>query len=532
MPREEDAGTVKSSAWAPLQNALFRSIWIAVLVSNIGTWMHDVSAGWLMTSMAPEPLLVSLVQASTSLPMFLLALPAGALADIVDRRRLLLAAQTWMLAAAAALACLAYLGAVTPVLLLACTFALGVGAAMNAPAWQAVVSELVPPQDLPNALVLNGVAINVARAVGPALGGLVVAGFGPAAAFSLNSLSFLAVIGALYRWRRETPDRNLPPERLFGAIRSGFRYVRRAPSLQAVVARVGLLILCASALWALLPLVARVELRSGPTGYGALLGALGAGAVTAALVLPQLRSALTVERILAGATAILALVTASVAHAPHIALACGATFAAGFAWLVLLSTFNVTAQTSVPGWVRARALSAYLVVFFGAMSAGSAGWGFVAGRAGVPAALALAAALMLAGLAFRRRFPIAGGEGADLAPDVHWPAPRVFGAIDLDRGPVLVTLDYRIDPARASDFSRAMDDVRVIRERDGAILWGLFVDAADPARYVESFLVDSWVEHLRQHERTTVADRAILERARRFHVGEDGPVVSHLIAGE
>jgi MFS family permease len=464
--------------------------------------------------------------------MFLLALPSGALADIVDRRRLLLAAQSWMLVAAAALAALAFLGAVTPLRLLACTFALGIGTALNAPAWHAIVSELVPPKNLVNALVLNGIAINVARAVGPALGGLVIAGFGPAAAFLLNSLSFLAVIHALYRWRRVPMDRTLPPERLFGAIRSGFRYVRRAPNFQAVVVRSGAFMLCGSALWALLPLIARVELESGPTGYGLLLGSFGAGAIIAALAVPRLRSAFSIERLLAVATTTFALVTALVAHAPDLGIACLGTLTGGFAWLVLLSTLNVTAQTAVPSWVRARALAVYLLVFFGAMTAGSSGWGLLAGRTGIPAALALAAMLMMGGLLLSRRFPIVGGDGVDLAPDVHWPAPQVVDAIQLDRGPVLVTLDYRIDPATAAEFSRVMDQVRVIRERDGAIVWGLFVDAADPTRYVESFLVDSWVEHLRQHERTTVADRATLERASRFHLGADGPVVSHLIASE
>jgi len=520
------------SLWAPLRDGAFRTIWIATLVSNIGTWMHDVSAGWLMTTMAPEPLMVALVQAATSLPMFLFALPAGALADIVDRRRLLIAAQTWMLIAAAALAALAFAGEVTPLRLLAATFALAVGAAMNAPAWQAVVPDLVERQHLAEALALNGVAVNVARSVGPAIGGFIVAGFGPAAVFALNSLSFLAVIGALFRWRRKPTERALPPERLFGAIRSGFRYVRRAPAFQAVVARSGAFVLCGSALWALMPLVARVELGSGPAGYGTLLGAFGLGAIGAAVALPRLRAGFAVETLLAASTVTLALVIAAIARVPSLAVGCLVTFAGGAAWLLFLSILNVTAQTSVPGWVRARAIAAYLVIFFGAMSAGSAGWGWLAGRIGIPNAMAVAAAAMVAGLAMRRRFPVVGGEGADLAPDVHWPAPRVVGAIGYDRGPVLVTLDYRIDPERAREFSLAMEDVRVIRERDGALLWGLFVDAADPSRYVESFLVDSWVEHLRQHERTTVADRAILQRVRCFHIGSDGPVVSHLIAGE
>lgn len=475
--------------------------------------------------------MVSLVQASTSLPMFLLAFPAGALADIVDRRRVLWCAQIAMMIAAAALGLLALLDAVTPERLLVFTFLLGAGMAVNAPAWQAIVPELVPRDELPSAVVLNGITNNVARSVGPAIGGLVVAAAGPGAAFLLNAASFVAVAVVLSRWQREVVESPLPAERLLGAMRAGFRYVRRAPSFQAVVIRSGAFILCASSLWALFPLLA-LALDRGPAGYGVLLASFGAGALVAAVSLPKVRLRVRLPVLVAASTAIYGAGLLALAFLTDHRLASLVLAIAGGSWLTLLSTFNVAAQSALPSWVRARALALYLVVFFGAMAGGSALWGALAARAGIPIALVTSAIGVVAGLGLARRFPVHGGEGVDLAPSVHFPAPQVVGIVDHDRGPVMVTLEYRIEPSGAAEFAALMDEIRVIRERDGAFFWGLFVDAADRQRYVESFLVDSWVEHLRQHDRVTVSDRVILERARRFHVGEQPPIISHWIADD
>jgi MFS family permease len=520
------------SPWSPLRRPTFRALWIATLASQLGTWMHDVSAGWLMTSMRPDPLLVSLVQAATAAPMFLLAFPAGALADIVDRRRILIAAQALMLVTVAALGAITIAGGATPVILLGFTFLLGIGAALNAPAWQALVPDLVPRAELEPAVLLNGITVNVARAVGPAIGGLLVAAAGPGAVFLLNAVSFVGVLFVLLRWKREIAEPHLPAERLVGAMRAGFRYVRRAPAFQAVVIRSGTFILCGSSLWALLPLYAREQLASGPAGYGVLLGSFGVGALGAALALPRVRRALGAPHVLLWTTAAYALALLGLAATRDARIACAVLALAGFSWLGLLSTYNVSAQTALPSWVRGRALALYLVVFFGAMAAGSALWGAVASRAGMPLAFVVAAAGVLAAIPLARRFPVAGASGLDLAPSVHWPAPRIVGAVDHDRGPVMVTVEYRVTPERVAAFARDMDAVRTIRERDGAFFWGLFVDAADPGRHVESFLVDSWIEHLRQHARVTVADRAVLERVRTHHAGPDGPVVAHWLAEE
>src|SRR2546426_7243532 len=313
-PTSADKGPAVASVWSPLRNPLFRTLWLATVVSNIGTWMHNVAAAWLMTSLAPSPTMVALVQAATSLPVFLVALPAGAIADLVDRRRLLLLTQGWMLLAAGGLGALTLMGASTPWLLLTLTFALGLGAAMNAPAWQAIIPELITGSEVRAAVTLNGVGYNLARAVGPALGGLTVGALGSGAVFILNALSFLGVMVVLYGWKRPVGEHALPAEDAFGAMRSGIRYIRYAPALRAVLSRTAVFIFGGSALWALLPLVARQELALNATGYGVLLGCLGAGAVIGAALLPQIQRRLSTDLFLAGATLLFAFATAMPAY--------------------------------------------------------------------------------------------------------------------------------------------------------------------------------------------------------------------------
>jgi MFS family permease len=519
-----------ASAWSPLRQPVFRSLWIAAVASNIGTWMHDVGAVWLMTSLAPSPLMVALMQTATSLPFFLLALPAGALADIVDRRRVLLLMQGWMLVVAALLSVLALMGAITPWLLLAFTFALGVGAAMTTPAWQAITPELVSHEELPAAVGLSGVGINLARAIGPALGGLIVAAAGSPAVFLLNAASFVGVMLVLSRWQRSPRPSALPAEQVLGAMRAGVRYIWHAPAVRTVLMRSGVFILCGSALWALLPLVARRELGLDAIGYGGLLGAMGAGAVAGAFVLPKVRQRVVVDRLVAGATVVFAVVTLALASLRELWGLWVVMFVGGMAWIALMSSFNVAAQAAVPPWVRARGLAVYLLVFQGGMATGSVLWGAVAARLGIPVALIAAGAGLLLGLLAAKRYRLARGETLDLTPSLHWPQPTVLIEPPAEHGPVLVAVEYHIDPAQAADFARAVQEVRLERLRDGAMRWELFQDPADPQRYVETFLVESWVEHLRQHERVTLADREAEARARALHIGPAPPTVSHLIA--
>jgi len=494
--------------------------------------MHDTSAAWLMTSLAPSPLMVSLMQTATTLPFFLLALPAGALADILDRRRLLIVTQVWMLVAAAVLGIITVLGIIGPWTLLTITFLIGLGNALNSPAWQAITFELVPRQELASAVALSGVSINVARAVGPALGGVLVAAMGAGWVFLLNAASFLGVVAVLVRWHRqaETTSR-LPPEDVPGAMRAGVRYIRHAAPFRAVLVRTTSFVVPAAALWALLPLYARHTLGLSATGYGLLLGCLGAGAIVGALVLPRIRDRLTSDHVVATATLGFAAVSAAVAVTRGPVAAGVALFVGGMAWIAAMSTMNVAAQNAVPAWVRSRALAVGMLAVQGGLAVGSLLWGVVAQHASIPVALMAGAATLVVGAAVTRRFELHGLSNLDLRPDPRWTLPQTVCELDGDEGPVLVTLEYRIDPAEEDAFLRAVRGLEPIRRRDGAIRWNIYQDAGDPARWVETFVVESWLEHLRQHERVTAGDRVALDAAARFHRGGDRPLVHHHIAG-
>lgn len=529
-PAEPSAPVAAPGAWSPFRHPIFLSLWIAALASNLGTWMQEVGDAWLMTSLSSAPLMVALLQTAGSLPVFLLALPAGALADAVDRRRLLIGTQLAMAIAAGSLGVLTLLDLTTSWLLLTYVCLLGIGTAFNLPAWQAVVSELVPRSELPAAIALNSVGFNIARAVGPALGGLVVAWIGSGAAFLLNAISFLGVIAVLYRWPRPHHASVLPAERMAGAVRAGVRYVRHAPSLRALLIRTAIFIACGSALWSILPILARVELGIDALGYGGLLGCLGAGAVLGACSLPRFRQRFSPNILAAAGTITFAAVTLTLAYVRDYWVLCVAMAVGGVAWIALMAGLNVAVQTVLPSWVRARGLAIYLLVFQGGMAAGSLVWGTLAQQAGIPVALATAAAGLVIGLAVTVRYRFPPCEDLDLSPSLHWPQPLIVIEPELERGPVLVTIEYRIDPQRTKEFAQALEDLRFIRRRDGAFYWGLYQDMAEPSRYVETFMVESWAEHLRQHERITVTDRAIQERAQSFHCLPEPPVVSHLLA--
>jgi len=491
--------------------------------------MHDVGAGWLMTSLAPSALMVALVQAAASLPVFLLALPAGAIADSVDRRRYLIGTMLWSATGATGLAAATLAGVATPGILLTGTAAIGIGTALTMPAWAALVPEVVPRPQLLAAIALSSLGINLARAVGPALAGFVISATDPGVVFLLNALSFLGIVAVLLRWRRETSPPTLPAERFAAALRAGLRYVRHAAPLRATMVRGGTFFLFASSTWALLPLLARNELAGDPALYGTLLAAVGLGAVGGAMVLPRLRARLDRDRLVGVATVLFAASSLGMAWARALPGVVAAMLALGAAWITVLSSLQVAAQVSLPAWVRARGLAANMTVFMGSMAVGSALWGRLADATGIPLALSLAAAGALLAAAATRSWRIAS-DGGDLAPSLHWPSPLVDPDAPTDRGPVMVTVDYRIPADQAEAFVAAMREVRTQRLRDGASTWHLFRDAEDTERFVESFMVESWLEHLRQHERVTHADRDVEERVRAFHKGEHPPRVKHLIA--
>jgi len=519
-----------ASVWSPLRLSVFRWLWIATLASNIGTWMHEVGAGWLMTSLSPSAVMVALVQTATSLPIFLLALPAGALSDIVDRRRYLIVVQVWMALVAAFLAILALTGEVTAWTLVALTFAMGVGTAMMMPAWAAVTPELVPRVQLQPAIALSSLGINVARAIGPALAGVIVSLWGTGAVFALNALSYLGVIWVLVRWRRQAPASALPSERFLGALRAGLRFARHAPALQAAVIRGLGFFLFASASWALLPLVARRLVNGGPQAFGILVAAVGIGAVAGALLLPRLRERVSRDALVAGATVLYALAMLALSFFDRLWPLALAMVLAGVAWISILSSLQVAAQMALPNWVRSRGLAVFMAAFMGSMAFGSLLWGKVADLAGIATSLQIAAVGLVAAVALTWRWRISGFETVSLSPSMHWPAPIVHADVTHDRGPVLVTIHYQAAPDQVDAFLSSLRTLGQRRRRDGAFAWGMYEDTERPNHFIESFCVESWLEHLRQHERVTDDDRALQDRIRGLLAEGSAPRVSHYVA--
>ncbi len=515
-----------ASAWAPLRlHAMFRALWIAQFASNVGTWMQTVGAQWLLIDRSP--LLVSLVQTASSLPIVLLALPAGAFADVVDRRRLLLGAQAAMFTAAAALAAATFLGAPSPALILGLTFALGCGTAVSAPAWQAIQPDLVDRSLLPQAAALNGLNMNLARAVGPAIGGFVVAAVGAGWVFVLNAVSFVGIAIVVLSWRAPARTDTGPPERLVEALRSGGRYVRNALIVRRLLYRAVLFIPAASAVWALLPVVAATRLGLGSGGYGLLLGMVGIGAVAGAMVIPRVRAKVGSARLVTGAMVVTALCLAVVATVGNELVVGAALLPVGGSWIAVMSSLNSSLQMALPNWVRARGLAYYLVVFQGAQALAAVVWGTVADHTSVTVALLAAAVTLAVGAVVGLRAPMPDTTKLDRTPSAHWPAPQLMFTPDADDGPVLVTLTYDVPEKNAVAFTEAMGHVGRSRRRTGALRWELYRDGGTPTRFVESYLVGTWAEHLRQHEyRLTGADRRFEEQAHHYATGE--PHVAHL----
>jgi MFS family permease len=517
-------------AWAPFRHRAFAIIWLASLVSNIGYWMYNVATGWLMVRLDADPLTVSMVQVANTLPLFLFAIPAGALADSVDQRRFLIAGETAVILTSTAFAVLVRLGLIGPASLLILTFLVAVGSALTAPAWQAIVNQLVPKPELQAAVAANSVGINISRAVGPALGGLLVVSLGLGAPFWINAVSNIGVVVALIWWRPPSkPVVPLPAESFTSGVRTGLRHGRYNPYLWATLIRTVGFFLFASGYWALLPLVANRQISGAATLYGVLLGAIGVAAVGTAFVLGGLRSRLGANRLLAIASMTSGAATAlfAVAHRPLTAVV--ASLLAGSSWICAVSSLNVSAQVALPDWVRGRGLAMYVTVMFGALTAGSLVWGQLATFWGIPTALLIAAAGAVLAVPITWRWKLQLGENVDFSPSMHWPAPVTTRTVGPDRGPVLITIEYKINPSEREDFLNALALSSSARRRDGAYNCGIFEDPDDEGRFIETFMTDSWLEHLWQHQRVTKADEQELYTVRRFQIGE-GPKATHLIA--
>ncbi len=512
------------SALAPLRHRLFRMLWGANIIVSLGVWMQSTSAGWMMTSLSPDALMVSLVQAATIVPVFLFALPAGAIADIVDRRIYILGTQIWMLGAAVVLT-LMTLGHLTDAWsLLALTFAIGLGAAMNSPAWGSVLAEAVPRSDLVQAIGLNGVGFNIARAVGPALAGFLLLAGGPGLTFGLNAGSYLVVIAVLLMWHRTHRAPALPREHFLSAMKTGMRFVRHTPSMQAAMLRAAAFFLPGAAPWAMLPLVVREQLGLGAGVYGMLLGLMGIGGVTAGLLLPHLRVRFQRGNIVFAATLMSCTGMLILGLSRHWLPAAFGMLIFGLGWVSASSVTQGAAQMASPSWVRARALSIYQLSFNFALAVGTFFWGWLGTQVGLTMALVIAAlsgsllAVVVRGLNIDTAEPTAAPSPAPLVPTVESIAPALAPMLERTRGRVLESQHYRIAPACKDAFLAAMAEVRDARGRGGAVLWHLGEDVSAPEHWVELWWVENWTDHLREAGRLSDVDRAALAHAMSFHI--------------
>ena len=526
-PRPE---TARGSAIAPFKHQIFLALWIASLFSNFGGLIQSVGASWLMTSLSPTADIVALVQASTVLPYMLFCLIAGAAADVFDRRLLMVAAQILVFIVSIALTVMTFLGIMTPLLLLTFTFLVGCGNAIYGPAWQSSVGELVPRSELPAAVALNSLGFNIARTVGPAIGGFIVAAFGSQAAFLINSISYIGLIAVLLSWKRPVEERPFPPESIPGAMVAGLRYVQLSPSIRTILIRSVVFGMAASSVWALMPLIARDQIKGGPSIYGLLLGAFGVGAVLSALFSTRLRARFTTEHIVNIAALGFAACSLIAAFSANLPITMAGMVMGGGGWVLALSTFNISVQLSVPRWVVGRSVAIYQTLAFGGMALGSWLWGLAAHYYGLPFSLALAGGVLAASVALSRVLPMPSGVGENLDPQLPEFVPTLDKAIPYRDGYVVLTIEYRVALADAPLFASAMRTLSRVRQRNGARRWSLMVDVTDPELWVERFQYPTWIDYLRQRHRGTIADRAIWEHARTFHRGDAPPKVRRLMA--
>ena len=518
------------TAWAPLRHRAFRALWLASFTALTGSWVADSTAAWLMTSLSTSPLQVALVSSAITLPILMMALPAGAAADLFDRRLVLMVTQVWVTLVLLALFAVSLAGKLTAELLLALTFVHGIGNAIRFPVTAAMTPGLVPRADLPNALALHGVSFNGARVVGPVLAGLLLTWMGGAWVFLICALISMIVTVAYARGAAQQRTSSLPNERFVAAMRLGLQFSRQTPAMVAALAHVCGYTFFAVVMQALLPLVARDRLGGDAGTYTLLLSAMGIGAIAGVLALPALRRRLNRDQLLATFAITQAVGTAALSQATSAWIAAPAAFAGGLAWTATFNVLSVTAQISLPDWVRARGTSVFLASGMIGATAGGVAWGQVAAVASIERAMEISAAASLIVYALlRRRYHLSSLAASDLTPAQVTPEFAAGTSIEGDQGPVMVTIEYQIDPARAGEFAAVMADSRRWRLRHGALHWGLYRDVADPGRYVEHFLLDSWLDRLRQIERLTAEDIALRDRKNEFHLGAEPPEMRHLL---
>jgi MFS family permease len=518
------------SAWSPLRHRTYRMLWVTWVIASLCMWMSEVAAAWLMTSLSDAPVMVALVQTAATLPVFLLGLPSGALADIVDRRRMLIATQVWAAIVALLLAVLALADLLTPGVLLVLVFANGIVLAARWPVHSALVPSLVPRAELQEAMALNGVANNGSRLAGPLIAGAVIAASGVEHVFAINAALAFAAILMLARWKHERKASTLPSERFFAAIRVGLQHVRQSADIRRVMARAAAFFLGAIALIALLPLVARGMQGGGPGTFTLLLAAMGAGAVAGAFLLPLFTRRMSHDRRVASGTLLFCAAAATVAVAPNVWIAMPGMLVAGIAYMFASNPLMVAAQHVLPDWVRARGLSVYQMGIMGASALGAALWGQVASLTGVSASLLIASGIGAVSIVFLRRLPLPAGGDDDLSPSTSWKMPPLAAPIDADEGPVLVTIEYRIDPGRVDEFLAVMRESRRVWLSSGLLAWSLFSDVSERGRYLEHMVDESWAAYIRRNERVAASYVRLRERKHAFHTAAQAPTVTRYVA--
>ncbi|MDA9521324.1 MFS transporter [Bradyrhizobium sp. CCBAU 11434] len=503
---------------APLRYANFRRIWLASLLSNLGILIQGVGAAWAMTQMTSSADKVALVQTALMLPVMLISIPGGAIADMYDRRIVALVSLAIALAGASTLAVLAWFNLVTPDLLLALCFAVGCGMALMGPAWQSSVNDLISSETLPAAVALNSISYNIARSVGPAVGGMVVASAGAVAAFALNALLYLPLIAAMFLWKRLAEPSRLPPERLGRAMVAGVRYITNSPSIRIVLIRAMVTGVVGGAIIALMPLVARDLLHGGAQTYGIMLGAFGLGAVIGALNITEVRKRMSGEAAVRACALSMGGAVAAVALSSEPVLTAVSLVVAGAVWMMAAAMFNIGVQLSAPRWVAGRALAAYQAAGSGGIALGSWGWGHLTNIGGVQTALLVSAAMMLASPLIGLWLPMprigARGEPAEMLED-----PEVRLALTARSGPLVVEIEYRVAQENARAFHHLMHDVRLSRQRNGAYGWSIARDISDPELWTERYHCPTWLDYLRLRNRSTQSERALEKQAIAFHAG-------------
>jgi len=514
---------------APFKVETFRTIWIASIASNFGGLIQAVGAAWMMTAISNSENMVALVQASTALPIMLFSLVSGALADNYNRRSIMLTAQAFMLAVSVLLTVFAYFGLLTPWLLLAFTFLIGCGTALNNPSWQASVGDMVPRAILPAAVTLNSVGFNITRSLGPALGGAIVAALGAAAAFATNALSYFPLLWALFRWQPDVVASTLPRETLGRALSAGFGYVAMSPKLINVLFRSALFGIAASAILALLPLVARDLVAGGPFTYGLMLGAFGVGAIAGALLNARLRELLSSEMIVRLSFTGFAVSAVVAALSTSTLLTCIVLLVPGACWVLALSLFNTTVQLSTPRWVVGRALSFYQTAAFGGIAAGSWLWGSLAEDYGVATSLMIASLAMVLGALVGLKFSLPSLEALNLDPAGTFREPSLRLDLQPRSGPIVLLIDYTISEENVPEFLSLMQERRRIRIRDGARQWALMRDLENPDVWTETYHTATWADYVRHNQRRTQADSEVWQRIRELHQGPEGPRVHRMI---